>query len=85
MKVNVNNMRKQTLYCYDRLATKLNEMLKEERLSKDVAEDIQQDMDDLRMYLYSAACVYIEGDPDYKDVSEEVGEIAVFNEQEEEA
>jgi hypothetical protein len=90
MKVNFNNLRKQALYSYHRLATKLNEA-KEERIEDGYddgkieidPDDIQKEMDELRSYLFGIACVYREGDEEFKDVSEEAEPIAWFNNEEE--
>ena len=91
MKVNFNNLRKQALYSYHRLATKLNEA-KEER-KKDgyddekiciYPDDIQKEMDELRSQLFGIACTYIKNDEEFKDVSEEASPIAWFNYEEEE-
>ena len=91
MKVNFNNLRKQALYSYHRLATKLNEA-KEERKEEGYddgkiciyPDDIQDEMDDLRSMLFGIACVYDEGNDEFKDISEEIKPIAVFNSEEEE-
>lgn len=85
MTVNVNNLRKQALFAYDRLTKTLNQNTKEDEFQKWVevdVEEIQKDMDDLRFLLFSIACVFIEGDEDFKDVSEEAEPIAFFNEEE---
>lgn len=92
MKVNFNNLRKQALFSYDRLARKLNKNLKESivqgtdpgRFYYLKADDIQQSMSDLRMYLCSIACVYEEGDSEFADLSDICDTIAVFNEEKEE-
>lgn len=81
MNVNFNNLRKQALYSYDALTKVLNENIEDGSIRIDV-EDIRKEMDDLRMQLFGIACTYIDGDDDFKDISEEVGEIASFNEEE---
>lgn len=86
MNVDFNNLRKQALYSYHRLTERLNENIKEDtldgRLNID-PDEIQEEMDNLRMLLLSIALVYEEGDEAFKDVSEEARPIAWFNEQEE--
>jgi hypothetical protein len=87
MKVNFNNLRKQAIYAYDRLAEQLNAAtIKKDDYSEWVddyghitkgtiiieAEDIQRNMDDLRMLIGSIAMVYQEGDEEVKDVYSEV-------------
>ena len=91
MKVNFNNLRKQALYSYHRLVVKLNEA-KTER-EEDGYDDgnllidpdyIQKEMDELRSQLFGIACTYVEGNEEFKDVSEEAGKIDWFNYEEEE-
>lgn len=90
MEVNFNNLRKQALYSYHRITEHLNEAKKERekeghedgRILID-PEDIQRDMDDLRMQLFTIACTYMPDDEKFKDVSEEAGEIAWFNNEDE--
>jgi len=82
MNVNFNNLRKQALNSYDSLAKKLNESkLKQRTFVPDEdksgnilldANDIQKDMDNLRMLIGSIAMVYEPGDENFKDVFEEV-------------
>jgi hypothetical protein len=87
MKVNLNNLRKQALFSYDRLAKKLNDAKSDhnDEMGNILIhpDDIQQDMDNLRQQLFGLACTYVEGSEDFKDVSEEVEPIAWFNPEEE--
>ena len=87
MAVDLNNLRKQAVYSYGSLCKKLNNAIEaggiwSDRLVIDV-DDIQSDMDDLRMHLVTLACCYLPDDDDFKEVIDEVGEIAAFNEEEE--
>lgn len=89
MSVNFNNLRKQAVYSYDRLVDKLNESISEDDWGRKMVqidpEDIQEDLDDLRRLILSIAMVYEDGNPDFKDVSEEINieKIKCFNEEEE--
>lgn len=89
MKVNFNNLRKQAVYSYDRLVDKLNNSISEDDWGRKVVqidpENIQEDLDDLRSLILSIAIVYEEGNPDFKDISEEINieNIKCFNEEEE--
>lgn len=82
MRVNFNNARKQALYAYARVCAKLNASQDGEGEIHIEVEDLQKDMDDLRQCLFGIACVYEEGNDDFKDVSEEVGEIECFGDSE---
>lgn len=90
MKVNFNNLRKQAVYSYDRLVDKLNNSISEDDWGRKVVqidpEDIQEDLDDLRRLILSIAMVYDEGNPDFKDVTEEMNieNVKFFNNEEEE-
>lgn len=87
MDVNFNNLRKQALYSYDKLVNKLNDSISYEWNSKKIEidpDDIQEDLDDLRMLLGSIAMVYEPNDENFKDVYSEVylnknDEMASFN------
>ena len=88
MTVNLNNLRKQALYSYDSLTKKLNQAKKDhnDEMGNILIhpDDIQQDMDNLRQQLFGLACTYVEGNDNFKDVSEEVEPIVWFNNEEEE-
>jgi hypothetical protein len=87
MNVNFNNLRKQAVYAYDRLAEKLNRSkagkeshgeyidgfgrIYETTIILD-CEDIQDEMDDLRSMIGSIAMVYREGEDEFKDVYSEI-------------
>lgn len=80
MTVDFNNLRKQACYAYDRLCTKLNEAIDEDGNIEISAEEIQDDMDELRQNVMIIACVFEEGNEEFREVSEEVRPIAWFNE-----
>lgn len=103
MKVDFNNLRKQTAYSLDRVIKKLNDGILPEKefagyeqedgrfkhwegnLLIDT-EDLQKDIDELRMNVFILLCCYEEGNPEYADVSEDVeasGGLARFNEKQE--
>jgi hypothetical protein len=86
MTVNLNNLRRQAVFAYDRLCHKLNDAIKKEwdgysRITI-LADDLQSDMDTLRNMLVTLACVFEEGDDDFKDLAEEIGDVEVFNNEE---
>ena len=87
MEVNFNNLRKQALFAYDSLAEKLNcsflednewgtsKTEKREMISGNMlidSDDIQKDMDNLRMLIGSIASVYEPDDENFKDIYSEV-------------
>lgn len=72
MKVNFNNLRRQTLYTYERLVKKLNDGIDENGTVSVEAEEIKEDMDSLRSLLGSIACTYDEENEEFKDIYEEV-------------
>ncbi len=84
MTVNFNNLRKQACYAYDRLVDKLNSSIDNGGQISISAEEIQEDMDDLRMMIMSIACVFEENSADFSDVSDQVGKIGRFNSEDEE-
>jgi len=73
--VNINNLRKQAIYTYNRLCKTLNDNRDSDDSIRIDCEDISQDMNDLRMCLVTLACTYNEGDENFKEVIDEVGEI----------
>lgn len=85
MKVNFDGLRTQLAYTYDKLAQALNNSIKESK--KDYGDDhirippeeIQEEMDDLRIRIMVLCCCYEEGEDGFKDISEEVKPIAYFN------
>lgn len=88
MKVNFNNLRKQAIYACDRITEKLNRAIDKEGTITIEAEDIQKEMDDLRMLIGSVACVFEENNEEFKDVYSEVfpedkeGRMKCFNDEE---
>lgn len=85
MKVDLNNLRLQTAFAYDRLVKTLNANIKDKSWDPTVivsAEDVQEDLDDLRQMIVSLCCVYLEGDDNFKSLADEVGDISTFNNEE---
>lgn len=87
MNVNFNNLRKQAIYAYDKLATRLNSSfpIRDDTkeyidnhgwIDKDTLiiekEDLRDVMDNLRQLIGAIAMVYNEGQEDFKDVYSEV-------------
>ena len=93
MEVNFNNLRKQAIYSYEKLAEKLNYSIEEwnkETNEKGIvhinANEIQEDMDDLRGMICAIASVYEPEDDNFKDVYSEVfpnenDSMLIFNEE----
>lgn len=81
MKVDLNNLRKQLVFAHDRLVVKLNSLNVNGRIIID-AEDIQDIMTDLKALIATLAFSYIEGDPDFRELSE-IETLATFNPEEE--
>jgi len=77
MTVNFNNLRKQSVFSYDRLVRKLNQKIEDGNITIPV-EDIQEELDDLRMQLMSISMVYEEDNEDFKDLSDDYQRIFVF-------
>lgn len=70
--VNFNNIRKQALYRYDGLVEKLNDSVDKDGKISIYTEEIQEEMDDLRMLIGTIACCSYENDDEFKDVFSEV-------------
>jgi hypothetical protein len=103
MTVDFNNLRKQTAYSLDRVIKILNAgILPEKEFASHTlegktknwegnvlvdAEDLQRQIDDLRQNVGFLLCVFEKGNPDFKEVWQEVedsGGIAWFNSDDEE-
>lgn len=87
MKVNFNNLRKQAINRYNQLCVKLDSAIRKEKDEKEFldgygwiqkgtividADDIQSEMDDLRMLIGSIGMVYEDERKDFKDVYSEI-------------
>ena len=74
MNIDFNNVRRQACFAYDALADKLNSKLDgyKKRTATFDADDIQEEMDELRAYIGAIACSYQPDDPDFKDVFSEL-------------
>ena len=82
MKVNMNNLRRQACFAYDRLVKKLNANTKEGWRGKYVeidAWEIEDDLNDLRQMVYAMAYCYIKDDPEFANLADEVGDYEIFN------
>jgi len=86
MKVDANNLRRQACFAYNRLARTLNSKIKNgwhnDFIEVDV-DEIEQDMEDLRQMVFAIAYCYLENDPEFVDLANEVGDPVFFNQQEE--
>lgn len=95
MEVDFNNLRKQTAYALDNVIKVLNRGImpqneyafhkvngKEEQFEGDLlvsVDDLEEELDHLRMCVWSLVCCYEENNPEYKDLSDEVDSIESFN------
>lgn len=71
MNINFNNVRLQACIAYDKLCNKLNRAIKDKSFSPEIIidpEDIQEEMNDLRMMIGTIAMTYQEGEEGFKDV-----------------
>lgn len=76
---NYNNMRLQAAYAFDRLCKKLNSAIENTGnicLHKD---ELQKEMDDMRVFALMPCFTFVEDDPDYIDLADKVDDIAHFN------
>ncbi|MDR0874208.1 MAG: hypothetical protein LBN27_12210 [Prevotellaceae bacterium] len=89
MEVNINNLRKQTAYTLHRLIKILNAgilpneddgtgLFNSETEINITVEKLEETLDRLRQYVIALLCCYEEGNPNLKDLSEEV-DIDEFN------
>lgn len=88
MTVDFNNLRRQALYRYDGLVEKLNDSVDKDGKISIYTEEIQEEMDDLRMLIGTIACCSYENDNEFKDVYSEVypnenDSMNVFNDRDE--
>ncbi|MCW7460173.1 hypothetical protein ND856_18565 [Leptospira bandrabouensis] len=86
MNVNFNNLRKNSMVAYNSLITYLENHTEksnapELKIAPREMEEFQEKLNDLRAFVGGVAAVYISGDPDFKDMSEEV-ELLIYGEQE---
>lgn len=82
MNVDFNNLRVQALLSYHRLCTELNLAIKDKSFDPVIIispSKIQKEMDMLRFLIGSIACVFEEGDENFKMVKDEVPDLAEFN------
>lgn len=83
MGIDFNNTRRRGLKSFIHLTEKLNKNIENGVITIDI-EEIETLYDDLRMALICIAFSYNDGDPDFKDLSEEFPEdIPTLNPQEE--
>lgn len=71
MKINFNNARKQCGRAYNCLVKELNDCIDDDTKKVVVtSESIQEALDNLMMSIGSIMATYVEGDDDFKDVSD---------------
>jgi len=86
MQVDMNNIRKQAVFAYNSLCKKLNDNRNDDGWGKFIridADEIQQDMDDLRSMIGALAFCYLPDNEEFRNLSDEIGDIEVFNIEEE--
>lgn len=85
MKVSFDGLRTRLAYSYHSLCKTLNNSIQEsgkeysDNMIRVDPDEIQEEMDDLRMYIMTLCACYEEGEDGFKDISEEVKPIAEFN------
>lgn len=79
MNVNYNNMRLQAAYAFDRLCKKLNSAIEGNGNLCMHKDDIQKEMDDMRIFALMPCFTFVEGDPEHIDLTDKVGDIASYN------
>jgi hypothetical protein len=84
VKVNFNNLRKNAGRAYAALAKKLNEATYGEAINLP-ADEIQEDMDDLRTAIAMILCVYEEDNADFIDLSDETYKLPFYGRDADEA
>jgi hypothetical protein len=89
MHVDFNNVRIQAIHSYNSLVKKLNNSIDKtvggwEKVEVDV-DDISEDIEDLRRLIGIMACVFKEGDEDFKMVYTDDIEMLSFNPENEDA
>ncbi len=86
MNVDMNNLRKQAVFAYNSLCKKLNDARKENSWGSYIeieTDDIQRDMDDLRAMIGALAFCYIPDNKEFRNLSDEIGDVEIFNTEEE--
>jgi hypothetical protein len=81
MKVNFNNLRKNAANAYTNLVNTLNGSINDGFVAVP-AEDIQKDLDDLRMMLAGVLCTYQEDNEDFADLADHCDTMPCFNDEE---
>lgn len=82
MQVDINNVRLQACMAYKRLCVAMNDCRQERPSGTYVfigSAEIKDDMDTLRDLLATIACSYIKDNPDFKDLSDNIGELPIFD------
>jgi len=82
LKVDLNKARLRGIEAYNCLCKKLNEAVKQKDSMSQAEfdpENIEEDMDELRSSLVILGCSFSEDDPDFRNISEEFGELETYN------
>jgi len=81
-RVDLNASRKRALREYNSIVKAVEEMI--QTSDTDDCDDLKDHFEGLRTSLVSLAYTYIPDDPDFRDISDEIGEVCVFMKEESE-
>jgi len=88
MKINFNNVRKHAVINYEKLVEKLNNSITTNEYGYKMiqidANDIQKYLDDLRFDLIAIACTFEDDSDEFSDLSDEIGDVLHFNNEDDE-
>lgn len=84
MDVDFNNLRKQSVYALERVIRKLNNSIDEYGEVRIDAEDIEDDLNNALSCVRITCCVFEDGNDNFKDLSEDIGEPKWFNDNDDE-
>jgi len=83
MKVDFNNVRLQAVNAYKELVEVLNKNISEDHNGMNIVQidisELQKPLDDLRTMLATIACTYDKLNEEFKDLTDEIGELSIFN------
>lgn len=77
--VNFNNLRVQSAFALDRLVETFNRNIDDDGEIKVHVDEIEDDLNELISKVRFICCVFEEGNDDFKDLSEEIGDTVWFN------
>lgn len=84
MRVDLNASRKRAVKSFDAIVKAVEEIIQEKEFPDFTdCNELKDQFDGLRSSLVSLAYSYIPDDPDFRDLSDEIGEVSVFMKEEE--